>query len=127
MTANPNLGAQSPLERRYRRWLHAYPRRYRKVRVEEMIGTLLEAAAPAQSRPTGVQVRDLVLGGARERLRVPGSGVARFAAVWTALVLGWLAFGAGAWLGWQTAAPALPSDREATAIARIAFRGRHVR
>jgi hypothetical protein len=43
------------LERRYRRWLRAYPKAYRQVRGEEILSTLLDAA-PA----TGVVSKDLL-------------------------------------------------------------------
>ena len=56
------------LERQYRLLLRAYPRRYRARRGEEIIGTLLDAAAPGQRRPSRADVADLLGGGVRERL-----------------------------------------------------------
>jgi hypothetical protein len=59
----------STLETRYRGLLRAYPRWYREDRGEEMLATLLEAARPGQSRPTGRETRSLILGGLRTRSR----------------------------------------------------------
>jgi hypothetical protein len=55
------------LERRYRRWLRAYPLVYRQVRGEEILSTLVEAA-PAN----GVAAKDLIYIGIHG-LRVRGS------------------------------------------------------
>jgi hypothetical protein len=57
------------LERRYRRLLLAYPPEYRAVHGEEIIGTLLEAASPAQRFPSGREATGLLLGGLRARAR----------------------------------------------------------
>jgi hypothetical protein len=65
----------TPLERRYRLLLHAYPRSYREHRGEEMLDTLLAGAAPGQTRPSWRDAADLIGGGARERAgahAVPG-------------------------------------------------------
>jgi hypothetical protein len=59
----------STLEARYRGLLRAYPPWYRADRGEEMLATLLEAARPGQSRPTGREIRSLILGGLRTRAR----------------------------------------------------------
>ena len=65
------------LERRYRRLLRAYPGWYLADRGEEMLDTLLEAAAdartspgaPARQWPSRREARTLILGGLRVRSR----------------------------------------------------------
>ena len=57
----------SPLERRYRRLLRAYPKQYRTERADEMVGTLLETAAPAQRWPSARETAALICGGIRAR------------------------------------------------------------
>jgi len=39
------------IEKWYRVLLWAYPRRFRRVRAQEMLTTLLDAARPGQRRP----------------------------------------------------------------------------
>ena len=56
------------LERRYRQLLVAYPAGYRQRRADEIVGTLLDAAAPGQRRPSLADAADLVAGGLRQRL-----------------------------------------------------------
>jgi hypothetical protein len=57
----------TPLERRCRWLLRAYPARYRRDRAGEMLGTLLEASGPGQSWPSLRDARALVTGGLRVR------------------------------------------------------------
>jgi hypothetical protein len=57
----------SPLERRYRRLLRAYPASYRSDRGDEMLGTLLDSAAPGQRRPSAREMAALIVGGIRAR------------------------------------------------------------
>jgi hypothetical protein len=57
----------TPLERRCRRLLRAYPAWYRRDRAGEMLGTLLEASGPGQSWPSLRDARALVTGGLRVR------------------------------------------------------------
>jgi hypothetical protein len=57
----------SPLERRYRRLLRAYPAQYRSERADEMLGTLLDTAAPGQRRPSARESAGLIAGGVRAR------------------------------------------------------------
>jgi hypothetical protein len=57
----------SPLERRYRRLLRAYPADYRSGRGDEMLGTLLDTAAPGQRRPSARESTALIFGGIRAR------------------------------------------------------------
>ncbi|WP_446211995.1 hypothetical protein [Micromonospora sp. IBSANI012] len=60
---------QEALEARYRLLLWAYPKRYRRERGAEMIGTLMEAAGPDQQRPTAREGAILVLRGLQTRAR----------------------------------------------------------
>jgi hypothetical protein len=57
----------SPLERRCRWLLHAYPAWYRRERGEEMLATLLEASQPDQNWPSAHDTRALIMGGLRVR------------------------------------------------------------
>jgi hypothetical protein len=57
----------SPLEHRYRRLMRAYPKQYRSARADEMLGTLLDTAAPGQRHPTARESAALILGGIRAR------------------------------------------------------------
>jgi hypothetical protein len=65
---------QSPLERRYRRWLALYPRAFRAEREEEMISVLMQGADPDQRRPRAGEAADLARHGLRRRAgrRFPG-------------------------------------------------------
>jgi hypothetical protein len=62
------------LELRYRRLLRLYPREFRARRTDEMIGVLMASAADGQNRPARGDVRDIVRGSLRERLRGPRGG-----------------------------------------------------
>lgn len=57
------------LERRYRRLLLAYPPAWRAAHGEELLGTVLEAAAPGQRLPAAREATGLLLGGLRTRAR----------------------------------------------------------
>jgi hypothetical protein len=57
----------SPLERRCRTLLLAYPRWYRRQRGDEMLATLLEASQPGQLWPSARDARALIVGGLRVR------------------------------------------------------------
>jgi hypothetical protein len=57
----------SPLERRCRSLLRAYPRWYRRQRGDEMLATLLEASQPGQRWPSARDARALIIGGLRVR------------------------------------------------------------
>lgn len=61
----------TPLERRYRRWMRAYPAAYRVEREDELVGVLLDGAEPGRQRPTPAEVVDLVRAGFTARLRPP--------------------------------------------------------
>ncbi|GAA2290963.1 hypothetical protein GCM10010149_42680 [Nonomuraea roseoviolacea subsp. roseoviolacea] len=56
------------LERRYRRLLLAYPRKYRAAHGDELLDVLLESAAPGRSVPEPREVWGLLLGGVRSRI-----------------------------------------------------------
>jgi hypothetical protein len=53
------------LEQRYRRLLGWYPPRYRAIYQEEMVGVLLAAAGPRQTRPGLAEAANLLAGGLR--------------------------------------------------------------
>lgn len=110
------------LERRYRRLLWAYPRAYRRHRGDEMVGTLLDAAAPGQCRPTAAEWRDLIGRGLRCRFGIRGGWPRWVCAGLATFVV--MVFGAcaGNWWDWQDVPP-LPSTAETTAIARTALPG----
>ncbi|MEV0195841.1 hypothetical protein [Nonomuraea sp. NPDC050691] len=58
----------TPLERRYRRLLLAYPRTYRAAHGDELLDVLLESTAPGRSFPELRETRGLLLGGVRSRI-----------------------------------------------------------
>jgi len=60
----------TPLERRYRRWMVAYPDEYRREHDEEILGTLLQAAGPGRDRPSIREGVALLAGGLRTRARL---------------------------------------------------------
>lgn len=60
----------SELEQRYHRLLRFYPPSYRDRRGEEMVGTLVESAAPGQTRPSRADRADLIAGAVREWLGI---------------------------------------------------------
>jgi hypothetical protein len=61
------------LERRYRRLLRAYPRRYQVERGEEIVGTYLDLVGPGPRWPSPHDALDLLCAGLRERLRGYGA------------------------------------------------------
>jgi len=71
----------TPLERRFRLLLRAYPAWYRRERAEEMVGTLLEASPPRRSWPSFRDTRALIIGG----LRVRGPLAPCLSMLWAAL------------------------------------------
>lgn len=58
----------TPLERRYRLLLLAYPRAYRAAHGEELLGVLLDCAEPGRTVPEARQAAGLVGGGLGERV-----------------------------------------------------------
>lgn len=84
----------NPLERRYRRLLLAYPADHRREHGEEMLGVLLDDAAPGSTRPDLRATADLLRGAARIRVaradaRGWGDGLAVVSLVTTALACLW--------------------------------------
>jgi hypothetical protein len=71
----------TPLERRCRLLLRAYPAWYRRKRSEEILGTLLEASPPGRRWPSFRDARALVIGG----LRVRGGLVWCLSILWAGL------------------------------------------
>src|SRR3954469_24344819 len=65
------------LEDSYRRLLRSYPAYHRHAHEDEMLGVLLSAAAPGQTRPAVHDALDLALGGLGVRLRRAPGGLAR--------------------------------------------------
>jgi hypothetical protein len=110
----------SELEKRYRRLLLAYPRRYRRTRGLEMLTTLLDASGPGQRRPAWRDALNLVAGGLRCRLALPGGRWLAVAMTLAALSAAALGAAGGARLGWRSA-PELPSvDQRSADAARLA-------
>jgi hypothetical protein len=105
------------LLRSYRRLMWAYPRWYRRERGAELLTTLLDAAAPGQQRPTSTDVRDLVGGGIRTRMRPPRTAIARAVAVQVALYVAVLGAAAGILMSGY---PGPPAEAEAIAAAMVA-------
>ncbi|MEV4247387.1 hypothetical protein AB0J63_28720 [Streptosporangium canum] len=64
----------TPLERRYRRLLRAYPHDYRSAYGDELLDVLLESASPLRTVPEPREAAGLVIGGLRERLTRAGRG-----------------------------------------------------
>ena len=58
---------QSPLERRYRRWLSLYPRSFRAEHEEEVLAVLMQSADPGQRHPTAREAADLATHALRRR------------------------------------------------------------
>jgi hypothetical protein len=118
----PANGAETPadaLERRYRRLLLAYPRRWRRDHGDEVIGTLLDAAGPGQQRPTRRETVDLLGNGLRRRCCPAPGPLPHLATALFAVVVAAVGVAAGTWWGWRSAPP-LPSNDQALAVARNA-------
>jgi hypothetical protein len=59
---------QDQLEARYRLLLRAYPASYRAAREDEIVGVLMDGAAPGQRRPSVAAAADLVRAGLAHRI-----------------------------------------------------------
>ncbi|MGK5682620.1 hypothetical protein [Actinoplanes sp. URMC 104] len=106
------------LERRYRMLLLAYPRPFRRGHAVEMVTTLLEMAAPGQSRPGASDAWHLVVSGLRQRFRLPsGRPLVWVAAVLVTLIGGAFGAAAGSWAAERTFTD-LPADAGVTELAR---------
>ena len=104
------------LDRRYRRFLLAYPRRYRRERGPEILATLLEAAAPEQTRPDAREVSRLLRHGLGRR--IADAGVRTFVVAAFAAVLGGLSgIALGSWISWRQVDPLAPDKPTATRLA----------
>lgn len=57
------------LERRYRRWLLAYPAEYRRERGDELAATLLDLADPERTRPAFPEVVAILRSAAGQRMQ----------------------------------------------------------
>jgi hypothetical protein len=76
-------------ERRYARWMLAYPPAWRRVHGEALLAVLLDAAQARGGRgPTVDEVVDLLRHGLGWRLRLAAPARARRAVAWAALVVG---------------------------------------
>ena len=75
------------LVRDYRRLLRLFPYAYRREHEAEMLGHLLDAARPGQSRPSRPERWDLLRAAARERLLAPLGSTARGRRASTGLLL----------------------------------------
>jgi hypothetical protein len=110
------------LARRYRRWLLAYPRAYRRDRGPEILVTLLDAAGPSQSRPAAREAALLLRHGLGRRAAEFGRRafvVAAFAAV-----LGGLSgIALGSWLAWRSVNPMAPDRTTAISLAHTVLPG----
>jgi hypothetical protein len=105
------------LARRYRRWLLAYPRAYRRERGAEILGTLLDAAEPGRSRPAAREAVRLLGHGLGRR--VVDAGVRTFVVATVAAVLGALCgIALGSWISWRQVDPLAPDKATATRLAR---------
>jgi hypothetical protein len=91
----------TPLERRCRLLLRAYPAWYRRERAGEMLDTLLEASPPGRNWPSPRDAMSLIRGG----LRVRGMAVRCLAILWAGLG----AAGAGYILTVSVQVPAIPT------------------
>ncbi|GAA0560516.1 hypothetical protein GCM10010172_49550 [Paractinoplanes ferrugineus] len=104
------------LARRYRRWLLAYPRPYRRERGPEILATLLDAADPGRSRPAPREAALLLGHGLGRRLAEFGRRAFVIAAV--AAVLGGLSgIALGSWLSWRDVDPMTPDRSTAISLA----------
>jgi hypothetical protein len=77
----------SPLERRYRRLLIAYPRAYRNAYGDEMVGVLMDSAGPDQHHPSASDALHLLRHGLLSRARrlptLPGRALRFDSPQWT--------------------------------------------
>lgn len=108
------------LVRDYRRLLRLFPSTYRRAHEAEMLGHLLDGAAPGQSRPSGAERWDLLRAASREWLLAPfGSTPAQWRASTAILVVVLpvlLAFPIGRSLGSAVLTLADPGVRHLTLI-----------
>ena len=122
------------LARRYRRWLLAYPRAYRRERGPEILATLLDAAGSGQSRPAAREAALLLRHGLGRR--VAEFGRRAFVVAAFAAVLGGLSgIALGSLLAWRAVDPLAPDETTTIDVARtvlpipfekkVGYYGRH--
>ncbi|MEU8607576.1 hypothetical protein AB0C29_06210 [Actinoplanes sp. NPDC048791] len=110
------------LARRYRRWLLAYPRDYRRERGPEILATLLDAADPGRSRPPAREAVLLLRHGFGRRVAEAGRRAFVVAAV--AAVLGGLSgIALGSWLSWRDVDRMAPDRATAVSVAHAVLPG----
>jgi hypothetical protein len=118
----PDDARTARLARRYRHWLFAYPRKYRRERGPEILATLLDAAGPSRSRPATREASRLLRHGLGRRAAEVGRRafvVAAFAAV-----LGGLSgIALGSRLAWRHVDPMAPDKTTATGLAHTVLPG----
>ena len=107
------------LARAYRLLLRVYPPGPRR---DELLGTLLECAAPDRRWPRPGETLNLVRHGMRARLGRPAGRAVVVFAVLVALACGFAGASGAARLAWE-AAPPLPSGAESDALKRTVFPG----
>lgn len=113
----PDETRTAQLARRYRRWLLAYPRRYRRARGPEILATLLDAAAAGQTRPARREAFQLLRHGLGQRAAEVGRRGVVIAVI--AAVLGGLSgIALGSWLSWRHVDPMAPGATTASRLAR---------
>jgi hypothetical protein len=105
----------SLLARRYRRLLFTYPRAYRRLRGEELLGALLDAAPSGRTRPTAREAVNLIGHGLRARLGRPASRTVVAWAVLTVAISGVFTAAFATRAAWETARP-LPRTAETRAM-----------
>ncbi|MEV6599954.1 hypothetical protein AB0M36_24315 [Actinoplanes sp. NPDC051346] len=111
--------SNTSLESWYRRLLLAYPGHYRRQHGAEILTTLMETTEPGRQRPHRAEMKDLLLGGLRQRFRLPsGRPAALLAAVLATLAFGAFGAAAGSWLGERTFT-ALPSTAEVDRLSDV--------
>jgi hypothetical protein len=110
------------LARRYRRWLLAYPRAYRRERGPEILATLLDAADPGRSRPPAREAALLLRHGLGRR--VAEAGRRAFVVAAFAAVLGGLSgIALGSWLSWRDVDRTAPDKATAVSFAHSVLPG----
>jgi hypothetical protein len=118
----PDDTGTARLARRYRRWLLAYPRTYRRERGPEILATLLDTAGPGRSRPAAREAALLLRHGLGRR--VAEFGRRAFVVAAFAAVLGGLSGVAlGSWLAWRNVDPMAPDKTTAIGLAHTVLPG----
>jgi len=106
------------IERRYRRLMFAYPGRYRRTHGAEIVTTLVEMAGDGESRPSAAESWHLLLGGIRQRFRLPARRpLVLIAALLIMMIGGAFGAAAGAWTASRTFT-GLPGDAQVAALTR---------